>query len=1376
MNRPLRPIPPAGAPEDFSAPAAAPAPPPPVVPASPAAGPDPLPPPAPPPAPPPGWARPQPVRADRNLRAWLYLLAGICVLVALWVPARTIYQRLRFKPATTGPRDADSFLALAYGGVSAGKVQGPEEVSREQFRQHIQALRERGYNPIGLADVKAFYETGRRLPRKAVLVTLGQAKRSSYLETRDILRAHRWKAVMFVRADAIRNREPGALRWPILRDMARSETWDIGAESFAGFQRIPAGPAGETGNFFSTPRWFPAEKRLERPEEFLARIRADHEQMTAEFKTGMDQSPLAFAFPYGDYGQYDPRGVPTRVLNLGEVGRFYGLGFTQGPFLLNTRHTDPRILNRLRVRPDWSLEQFLDTVESGWAVLPWNLTQPLAPARWLTDWGLTEYPDGTLWLKAVSPEAARDTPFPPTTGALAWMIASDLFDDFTLRMKFRVVAGQFGLRLHALPGGEAGIRIIFDTEGHCWVNQKVYGAAEFTQAVVRDAGAAPGKIRELELSIHGRNLFALLDGEMLLKEPLDLLGDVQPGLFGLEVWDPAPGAAAAQVLSLEFPRPHHVLKQWPADPAFAPLYLMGELGRQAHRLGAVSPPWMDVVKAIPLVLPKWDEPTLRTYARIHSIRILPRIILRSAALAVQIPPELPVQEAAAMAVDGIHLDCREVAAADIATLVPWLQGVHQQTKERNMKLAIQFPAAVARLASFASIAALFPGAVIAVDTPALAPALENAGLEVLVTEEVPAPPAADMHLNLYYQLATRQLPLAELSPKARQDALRREGYLAYQDGDYGRAIASWERWLQEDPQSAEALSLIGKAHSQRGDLPRALEFFTRSLEASPGQIQLVVRRAELLEKMARDDEAREQLNLYARIFPENPDILIAQAQWLDRHRRRTEARDMVATLVREAPQNLPARVALLNLQDTPAERYQTLHGLLELARAPDARIPFGHALLEMELLTYPESGVFFDFIRTQARGRNDRQREIYGNFLPLEQPVSDDFQSGQLSDGWIASSGIRLVDRGRYELRAAVNQAETYLRLRRSELLRDGFLEVLVDESQGFFWLYARRSSRAMIRFGFDEDGFIHLQAWAAGEMLAHQVRPWVRPPGGLKMRLEVRGDGVRGFVNGSEIFDAPLGIPPEVAYGWWGIAPFAFDLGVARARILRMDCEPQPPALVLVPPGDPNAQVASLRPFVGGFSALVPAWVFQNPDGSLPAGLPAGTEVLRMFSAFHQIRLLPAIDLSYDGDIDPARVVEFIRTNRLAGAVLKRRSPAPAPWLAALAAALEEHPANVLVLQTEAALWNTPRAGEESRGEQVARPEANDGLLPKPGEKIRLRELPFGSVLIPPSRADWAVALQAPDAPPAPADHDRTAPRLYLLGPDGRLALPPPP
>lgn len=686
-----------------------------------------------------------------------------------------------------------------------------------------------------------------------------------------------------------------------------------------------------------------------------------------------------------------------------------------------------------------------------------------------------------------------------------------------------------------------------------------------------------------------------------------------------------------------------------------------------------------------------------------------------------------------------------------------------------MKLAMTLPDAIKRMAAFASIAGLFPGAMMAVAEADLAEKLADRVDHVVASERLVQLPD-DMHLTLYYQLATRELAEEALSPRVRQDANRAAGMLAYHEGDYEMAIAHWQAWLTDDPQDAEAMALIGRAYLKLGEAEAALDYYTRSLDAAPGQISMAIRRAELLDTIGRVDEARQQLNLYARIFPEHAAVIIAQAKWLDRRNRRIEARGMLETLVQEQPLNIAARVALLELQEQSSERYQTLRDVLALGRAADAQLPFGNMLLSQELLTYPESGIFFEYIRDRAASASsDQVRRLYERFLPLTSRVTDHFALGRLSDQWVASDGIRVLDRGRYELRTAIDQTEAYLRLHRSELMRDGYLDVVLDETQGFFWVYARRSSRAMVRFGFDQDGFIHLQAWLDGDLLAHHSRPWIRPPGSLNMRLELRGDGARGYVNQLEIFDMPLGIPPQVAYGWWGIAPFSFELGMARARILKMECEPLPPVIAMIPPGDMNEQVVALRPYVGTLSALAPAWLFQQPDGSLPRTLPEQAGLMRMFCAFHRIRLLPVVALAYDGNVTPQAVVDLIHSHQLSGVVLKRRTVPNENWLMTLREALEARPATVIVLQTEAALWNTPQAGDETKSQYVVRPIVRDDLLPQQDDPILLHELPVGSMLLSPLRTQWHVPITSPEASTEDAD-DLVAPRLALMGPDGWL------
>jgi hypothetical protein len=304
---------------------------------------------------------------DSKTRAWLIFFAVVCLGVALWAPVRVFYYQHRYKPIVdVRPRDATCFVAIAYPGVSKDVPAGSQDITPTAFESHLKILRERGYTPIRLEDVLAFYKEGKPLPRKAVLTTFEQARKTSYFEARQMLQNYRWKAVMGVCTSPIHARDAQALLWPYLRDMLTMGSWDLAGQSQHGFQFIPAFSDGSAGPFFSTPKWLDDAGRHEYPEEFRTRIQGDHQDFLAEFFRETRQKPLAFFFPYGDYGQYDERAKIVRMANLYQVGEKYELGFTLGNLALNTRLTDRRRLNRLLIDPKWTAVELANRLDAFW--------------------------------------------------------------------------------------------------------------------------------------------------------------------------------------------------------------------------------------------------------------------------------------------------------------------------------------------------------------------------------------------------------------------------------------------------------------------------------------------------------------------------------------------------------------------------------------------------------------------------------------------------------------------------------------------------------------------------------------------------------------------------------------------------------------------------------------------------------------------------------------------------------------------------------------------------------------------------------------------------------------------------------------------------
>ncbi len=1286
------------------------------------------------------WERPVAVAKDRNVRAWLIFLGLICFGVALWTPLRTLYYRSGYaKGEVEVKRDADTFVALAYYGVNDEVAEGSQDIATAVFAEQLRLLKERGYTPISLQDVRAFYKEGKLLPRKAVLMTFEQSRKSSYFEIRNLLHVNKWKAVMGVTTRPIHMKDAQALLWPYLRDMITMGSWELAAQSENGFDFIETSPSGRTGPFFSNPQWLADNRRYELPEEFNKRLDEDHRKVIGEFEKEAGFKPVAFFFPYGDYGQYEEQAKVVRVTNIHQVGTHYDLGFSLGQLALNTRNSDPRRLNRLLVNPAWTPEQFINKLESFWPIEPERgvNSRQFGPDRWIGEWGEVLVREKELALRAIPPMnpvmTLRQAPATATAGAKAWLAGSDTFEDGFLSIRFHLKRGRFGVYLRSTSIGEY-VYFSLDDAGKVSVRQRLPDMDEVMLSTDTLSGETTSN-HELLICLRDNLFFARLDGETLFGGRVLLNGEIRQGLVAVGIWDPIPGIAEATVLDTRLVGRRDALVTWSPDVAKDVGYLTKWLNEHGYQFNVLSPPWLDIFENAPITFPIWDRKALSLLARTNNMRIIPHVQVRDAGLLQKVSPSEVVERALEHEVHGLYVDTSACTPEQVTPLVTWLIRLHAALREKNLQLVLKLPVSIESLPSAGNIVRLLPGVLLAGDFQV--PPFNLTDKDVLGLTRV-LPSASDETLSLYYQLSDMLSSYNDVSPDAKKEELRQKGFDAFTAGDYKESIRLWTDWWNSDPRNAEALSLIGDAWLRLNEPKKALDSYTQSLEINPGQMNLAIRHSRLLEQLNRLDESADILNVYARAFPDSPAVTIAQAQWLDRHRQRNEARKVMQSLVARYPDNIEARLILQTMLDEPSERYVNMQELLAIGRGAETHLfGFGRDIFAAELLAIPESSVFFNFVReTAAKAPNKKTGELYQGFLPLATNVTENFVSDKLSDNWIAFGGFRPSAYGRYELRAGSDMSEAFLRLKKSELMRDGFMEVTLDESSGAFWLYARRSTKSMIRFGYDDEGFIRIQSWYNSDLRTYESRPWLRPPGTVRLRLEIRGDGAVGYVNGKPVFTTPLAIPQDVCYGWWSVAPFSPELGLARARIARIECGPLAPTVVFVPrmsDADMRSALDLMRLHVQDMSAVAPIAFTQLPDGTVPTEPEIELAMFKMFCTFHRLRLMPVVDLAYFSNTLPEHLSNLILKHRLPGLILRVRTMPDAEWFSKMEKMLEKTTADFIVVRQEESYWPV---------------QETEGDLDAPQEVARLKrlantdiyEIQRGSLLFHPLKDAWQV------------------------------------
>lgn len=536
-------------------------------------------------------------------------------------------------------------------------------------------------------------------------------------------------------------------------------------------------------------------------------------------------------------------------------------------------------------------------------------------------------------------------------------------------------------------------------------------------------------------------------------------------------------------------------------------------------------------------------------------------------------------------------------------------------------------------------------------------------------------PDQDIELALYYELSGQNNTNEVRNLALQNQLLNQQGREAFNAGRYNEALELWTQWMAQDPNNPRPVTLVGDLHLRMDDPEKAVPFYRKSLEIQPGQVSLMSRLSLILdERLERPEEAKELLNHFARLFPESSGVALAQSEWLIRRNRYEEAMEVIQRVVQMDPDNLSAMSLLHPLLSTKEDRYLNMQRMLQIGQKPGREINLGYAIRENDLLTKPESWVLMDFIyRMAGEAPSLEQRKLFENLLPRDDISVEDFRLGRMSNNWISSHQEIFEENGSLLIRTDPTQSEAFLRLKRSDAMHNGFVETWIDDSQGFFWTYARRGQGNMVRFGFAENGQLYLQVWMNNHLIHNQTRVWSRLPGNAVLRLELEGDGAMGYINGEPAFNSPVSVPAAMGLGWWGIAPWSPELGTARVTVSRVAGGPLPIRLGLIPRDELNhfastgssALSERLGRVANDLSTLAPEWYTQDERGKLSRLNFRGNHELRLMARYHRMRLLPMLHVRSFRALDLKQLSRLALDDRVDGFTLVvDRMPDPA-WLA---------------------------------------------------------------------------------------------------------------
>jgi peptidoglycan/xylan/chitin deacetylase (PgdA/CDA1 family) len=201
-------------------------------------------------------------------------------------------------------------------------------IAPAEFAKQMALLHHAGYSAITLEQFRRFHAGAPvDLPAHPILITFDDGRADAPVNADPVLAKYGWSAVMFVDVGAVTAGAAEYATWEQLAAMQRSGRWSIQLHAGRGHHNIRYG-AGEreVGPFYAYRDALHGETLA----AWRARVDTDLDWGQAQLRRHVPgYRPLAFAPPFGAYGQLATNDPAIPRLLRADLARRFPLVFTQ---------------------------------------------------------------------------------------------------------------------------------------------------------------------------------------------------------------------------------------------------------------------------------------------------------------------------------------------------------------------------------------------------------------------------------------------------------------------------------------------------------------------------------------------------------------------------------------------------------------------------------------------------------------------------------------------------------------------------------------------------------------------------------------------------------------------------------------------------------------------------------------------------------------------------------------------------------------------------------------------------------------------------------------------------------------------------------------
>ena len=387
----------------------------------------------------------------RSICEAVVVIAVIVVLLKVFLVSNRYEPYDAGNPAVVSGEDK-GFLCISYFGIDRNGTD--TLVSTIDLQEQLQALHNSGYVTITQQDVIDYYEKGKALPDKALLLVFEDGRTDTAIFSQPILERENYKASMCSYGSNLSSRDSKMLKGKDLLNLEENSFWENGTNgyrlsyinvfdryhTFLGemnsleYNAVKAYLGREYNHYLMDYLRDENYMPIESYSTMKERISYDYELMEKTYMEQLGYVPRLYILMHSNTDMF---GNNKRVSEVNEenMTRLFAMNINREGFALNTAESDIYDLTRLQSQAYWSTNHLLmriwdDLEEADKSNIRFVTGEKSRRAYWDTRVGASEFKQNVIYL----------TSLPDGRGLLV-LKDSDMYQDVAVSV---TLTGNYG--------------------------------------------------------------------------------------------------------------------------------------------------------------------------------------------------------------------------------------------------------------------------------------------------------------------------------------------------------------------------------------------------------------------------------------------------------------------------------------------------------------------------------------------------------------------------------------------------------------------------------------------------------------------------------------------------------------------------------------------------------------------------------------------------------------------------------------------------------------------------------------------------------------------------------------------------------------------